>query len=125
MGNKTINYKIEIIYDGTDFFGWQLQKNQRTVQGDIESAFIDILKVNSINVIGSGRTDAGVHANAQTANVFCETKMSPIQIKKALNRKLSSDIFIKNCTPVNEELMQDFLLKKGNIFIILQMIIHQ
>ena len=76
MGNKTINYKIEIIYDGTDFFGWQLQKNQRTVQGDIESAFMDILKIDTINVIGSGRTDAGVHAMGQIANIFCNTKMS-------------------------------------------------
>ena len=100
------------MYDGTNFFGWQSQKNQRTIQGDIESAFMDILKVDSINVIGSGRTDAGVHAVGQVANVFCDTKMSPLQIKKALNRKLPSDIFIKNCTLTNEEFNARFSAKR-------------
>ena len=100
------------MYDGTDFFGWQSQKNQRTVQGDIESAFMDILKLDNVNVIGSGRTDAGVHALGQVANIFCNTKMSAIQIKKALNRKLSSDIFIKNCMPVSEDFNARFSAKK-------------
>ena len=100
------------MYDGTNFFGWQSQKNQRTIQGDIESAFMDILKVDSINVIGSGRTDAGVHATGQAANVFCDTKMSPLQIKKALNRKLSSDIFIKDCAPVSDQFNARFSAKK-------------
>ena len=112
MEIRKINYKIEIMYDGTDFFGWQSQKSQRTVQGDIESAFIDILKVDNINVIASGRTDAGVHAIGQVANVFCETSMSAIQIKKALNRKLPSDVFIKNCELVNEDFNARFSAKK-------------
>tara|TARA_Y100001970_G_C14259909_1_gene879501 strand:- start:37141 stop:37875 length:735 start_codon:yes stop_codon:yes gene_type:complete len=107
-----VNYKLEIIYDGTDFFGWQSQKNQRTVQGDIESALKNILKIDSVNVIGSGRTDSGVHANAQIANVFLETRMSSVQIMKALNRKLSNDVFIKDCMLVDEKFNARFSAKK-------------
>ena len=107
-----MNYKLEIIYDGTDFFGWQSQKNQRTIQGDIESALKNILKIDSVNVIGSGRTDSGVHANAQIANVVLETRMSPVQIMKALNRKLSNDVFIKGCMLVDEKFNARFSAKK-------------
>ena len=107
-----MNYKFEIVYDGTDFFGWQSQKDQRTVQGDIEFALKDILKIDSVNVIGSGRTDSGVHAKAQIANVFLETRMSPLQLMKALNRKLSNDVFIKDCVLVDEKFNARFSAKK-------------
>ena len=100
------------MYDGTNFFGWQSQKDQRTVQGDIESAFADILKVENINVIGSGRTDSGVHAIGQVASVFCKTKMSSFQIKQALNRKLPNDIFIKDCLSVDKQFNARFSAKK-------------
>ena len=100
------------MYDGTNFFGWQSQKDQRTIQGDIESVFMDILKTENINIMGSGRTDTGVHATGQVASVHCETKMSPLQIKRALNRKLPDDIFIKNCVTVNEQFNARFSAKK-------------
>ena len=100
------------MYDGTNFFGWQSQKDQRTIQGDIESALMDILKVNNVNLIGSGRTDSGVHAIGQVATFTCDTKMSPPQIKKALNRKLLSDVFIKDCTIVNQNFNARFSAKK-------------
>ena len=62
--------------------------------------------------MGSGRTDAGVHATGQVASIFCKTKMSPLQIKRALNSKLSADIFIKDCVVVNEEFNARFSAKK-------------
>ena len=62
------NFKLDISYDGTDFFGWQIQKDKRTVQGDILNAFKIILSDENFNLIGSGRTDSGVHANHQIAN---------------------------------------------------------
>ena len=107
-----MNYKLKISYDGTDFFGWQSQKDQRTVQGDIESALMDIFNVDNINLIGSGRTDSGVHAIGQVATFAYDTKMSPIQIKKALNRKLLSDVFIKDCIIVNDSFNARFSAKK-------------
>ena len=62
-------YKIVIQYDGSFFKGWQLQKNQKTVQGDIENALMTIARSQSrIIVKGSGRTDAGVHAIGQVAH---------------------------------------------------------
>lgn len=96
------NYKLTITYDGTSFFGWQIQKDTRTIQGIIEKELKYIFKVNDINLIGSGRTDSGVHANAQVANFFVETTMSELQIQNALNSKLPKDIFINNCHIINQ-----------------------
>ena len=62
------NFKIDISYDGTDFFGWQIQKNTRTVQGELTDAFSTVFSKHKINLIGSGRTDTGVHARHQIAN---------------------------------------------------------
>ena len=88
------NYKLIITYDGTSFFGWQIQKDTRTVQGVIEKELKYIFKVDDINLIGSGRTDSGVHANGQVANFFIETTMNELQIQNALNRRLPEDILI-------------------------------
>ena len=79
-------YKIIIQYDGSFFKGWQLQKNQKTVQGDIENALMTIAKSKSrIIVKGSGRTDAGVHAMGQVAHFDLDTHLTEEQIKNALN----------------------------------------
>ena len=56
-------YLIEIKYDGTNYFGWQIQPNKQTVQGEINKK-ISIILSNPINVIGCGRTDTGVHAQS-------------------------------------------------------------
>jgi len=102
------NYKLIISYDGTDFFGWQIQKDTRTVQGIIEKELKYIFKTNDIKLIGSGRTDSGVHANAQVANFSIDTKMNDLQIKNALNRRLPKDIFINNCDIVNQKFNSRF-----------------
>ena len=65
------NYQIVIEYDGTNYNGWQFQKNGSTIQKEIEKAIKRILKKN-VRLIGSGRTDSGVHAVGQSANFFCE-----------------------------------------------------
>ena len=69
------NFKLTIQYLGTPYNGWQYQPNRPTVQGEIESAFIKILHKNkqNINLIGSGRTDSGVHAIGQIANIIINT----------------------------------------------------
>ena len=87
-----MRYKFKIQYDGTNFSGWQNQKDQRTVQGVIEQALGKILKKKSLaSVYGAGRTDSGVHAWEQVAHVDLKTSLSCIKIKKALNAHLPID----------------------------------
>jgi len=101
----TKNIKLTIEYDGTNFRGWQIQAvrsssiNQtkhhahRTVQGEIEKALKKLFK-QSLKLIGSGRTDSGVHALGQVAHFKIHTSMSVIEIQNALNANLPDDIAI-------------------------------
>jgi len=98
-----MNFQINITYDGTDFSGWQIQDNVRTVQNDIQSSIREIFKNDSIKLLGSGRTDAGVHATGQVANFVIDTKMTPEQIKNAINSKIKNDIYINGCKIVKPE----------------------
>ena len=63
-----MNHKLLLQYDGTEFHGWQIQEELRTVQGELTQA-LSLIEGRSVNVHGSGRTDAGVHAEAQVASV--------------------------------------------------------
>ena len=68
-----INYLIKIEYDGTNFVGWQSQKNGKSIQDSIEKALKKIFKT-KIRIIGAGRTDKGVHALEQYANFKLKKK---------------------------------------------------
>ena len=97
-------YRLNIQYDGAKFFGWQLQKNKRTVQGVIEEALKLILKSNSrIPVHGSGRTDKGVHAWGQVAHADMDIKMGVQSMVKATNGNLSNDIEILDIIRVENQ----------------------
>ncbi len=77
---QMFNYKITIQYDGTKYAGWQIQENATTIQEVISSSIKQILQ-EEINLIGAGRTDAGVHALGQVANFNCtENWIFQIQI---------------------------------------------
>ena len=96
-------YKLIIQYDGTYFFGWQLQPNKRTVQGEVEKAlmrFMNTLK--RIPIHGSGRTDTGVHAIAQVAHSDFECSKSENVIKNAMNSFLDKDCHIMHVEKVSE-----------------------
>ena len=69
------NYQIIIEYIGKNFAGWQIQKNSNSIQAEVEKAIRKTLR-SKVNIIGSGRTDAGVNAIAQSANFFYEKKIS-------------------------------------------------
>jgi len=96
------NFKLVIEYDGTNFFGWQRQKDQKTVQGEIEKALTLILN-QKINISGSGRTDAGVHAFGQVANFHANTQLLPQKLKTALNSLIKDPIVIQECTIVDND----------------------
>lgn len=91
-----------IEYDGTDFSGWQIQPDQRTVQGLIKEVLEKILN-EEINLIGAGRTDVGAHALAQVANFKTETKLDLKAIFEGVNALLPDDILIKEIEEVDSE----------------------
>jgi tRNA pseudouridine38-40 synthase len=93
------NFKLVIEYDGAAYSGWQRQKEDRTIQGEIENA-LQIMTREKVVLIGSGRTDAGVHALGQTANFKSEARISPEAFQKGLNSLLDGDIAIKSCESV-------------------------
>jgi len=95
------NFKLTIEYDGGGFHGWQRQKKDRTVQGVIETA-IGTMTGQKVDLIGSGRTDAGVHALGQVANFLCETELSAAIFRAGLNSLLPEDVVVRNCCRVEE-----------------------
>ena len=79
-----MNYKLLIQYDGTDFHGWQVQENDRTIQGELGACYFE-LEGEPVRVTGSGRTDAGVHADGQVANIHLNKDWTPLKLQKAIN----------------------------------------
>lgn len=89
-----MNYKMTISYDGSRYYGWEHQPNtDLTIQGKIESVLAEMIG-EPVEVIGAGRTDAGVHAKGMIANVHMEIDMSDNDIKDYMNRYLPDDICI-------------------------------
>ena len=86
-----MNFKLLIQYDGTDFHGWQVQEGQRTVQGELERV-IGTLENAEVKVVGSGRTDSGVHAVGQIANVHLNRKFTPDRLRLAINGNMWRDL---------------------------------
>lgn len=86
-----MNYKLLLQYDGTDFHGWQIQDDLRTVQGELTSA-LSLIEGSSVNVHGSGRTDAGVHAEGQVASVEIQREISPEKLRAAINANVGRDV---------------------------------
>lgn len=95
------NLRLDICYDGTRYRGWQrLAGREDTIQGKLETALSRILG-ESIEISGSGRTDAGVHAKGQVANFHCESTMPAEEILAQLRKYLPEDIGIYSCKDVS------------------------
>jgi|SRR5690625_356371 len=95
--------KCTISYDGTNFSGYQIQPNKRTVQGELEAAIAKIHKGEHVRVYSSGRTDTGVHAKAQTIHFTPKGHLINVNWKRALNSLLPDDIYVYDVTPVADE----------------------
>lgn len=87
-------FKLTIEYNGTRYSGWQVQKNARTVAGELERAIREVTRAKKLELYGSGRTDAGVHALAQIAHLDVATTLPPETLRHRLNDELPSDINI-------------------------------
>ena len=106
------NYKIMLQYDGTRYKGWQVQKStDMTIQGKLQSVLSE-LAGHPVEVIGSGRTDAGVHAIGQVANFHIEEYFSPKEILEYLNRYLPMDIAVLSVEEVHERFHSRFSAEK-------------
>ena len=90
---KEQTFKLILEYDGTDFAGWQIQPDQRTVQGEAEDALARILS-HPVRLTAAGRTDAGVHASGQVAGFNTNSDFSDGRLKRALNAVLPHDIAV-------------------------------
>ena len=91
----TSNYKLIIAYDGTRYFGWEHQPDRETIQGKLEAVLARMCGRETVDVIGAGRTDAGVHARAMTAHVLLDTELTENEIRDYLNRYLPDDIAVR------------------------------
>ena len=87
------NYKMTISYDGTRYYGWEHQPDKDTIQGKLETVLERMCEA-PVEVIGAGRTDAGVHARAMVANVVLDTELSAEEICNYMNRYLPDDIAV-------------------------------
>ncbi len=97
-------YKATLSYKGTRYLGWQIQPEGQTVQGELNRALIAVSKSEDIHTIGSGRTDAGVHALGQVVRLETPLVIEPKSLVLALNANLPADIRVLEC----EESHKDF-----------------
>ena len=95
-------YKLTIAYDGYKFHGFQRQNNQRTVQGVIEKALEKMTKGQHIDIVGSGRTDAGVHALGQVIHFDYPGEIPAENMLRAINSLMPLDVIVKSSEIVDE-----------------------
>ena len=89
-------FRLTIEYAGTRYSGWQIQKNARTVQGELDRAIREVSGRREFELYGAGRTDAGVHALAQVAHLDLYTQLNPEQLRRQINDELPADIHVRS-----------------------------
>src|SRR6185436_17011711 len=100
MAERTVQLVVQ--YDGAGFSGWQRQPDQRTVQGVVEEALARLCD-QPVSALGSGRTDAGVHARGQAVGVIVPARWESAQLRRALNAVLPSDVWVANAIEMRPE----------------------
>jgi tRNA pseudouridine38-40 synthase len=93
-------FRLVIEYAGTRYSGWQIQKNARTVQGEIDRAIAEVTGERTFELYGSGRTDAGVHALGQVAHLDVRTSLPPDTLVARINDLLPADIHVLGAVKV-------------------------
>src|SRR5436190_8710280 len=96
------NLKLTLAYDGTEFHGWQVQPQHRTVQGELQQALQKLFN-HEVNLTGSGRTDAGVHAHGQVASLETIRTMDTDAVLRGANALLPPEIRILSVEEVDPE----------------------
>ena len=104
------NIKLILAYDGTHYHGWQRQRNEITIQEVVEER-LQIMTGEPVNLISSGRTDAGVHALNQVCNFTTRSTIPLESIRRGLNSLLPDDISVKNAEYVPAEFHARFNAK--------------
>ncbi|MGD0653250.1 MAG: tRNA pseudouridine(38-40) synthase TruA [Thermoguttaceae bacterium] len=94
-------FKLLVSYDGTNYFGWQAQSGQRSVQETIEDAIARVTG-QSVRILASGRTDGGVHALGQVVSFRLETRLTPEVLRRALNAVLPGDIAVLDASETHD-----------------------
>lgn len=107
-----MRYLITFSYDGTNFKGYQKQKNLRTIQGELEEALKFISGGLYIKINSSGRTDRGVHALNAKAHFDLDKKITCYKLKSALNTYTSDDIYIKSVEIINNDFHARYMVKR-------------
>ena len=93
-------FKLTIEYAGTRYSGWQIQKNAKTIQGELDRAVRSVTKRTDFELYGAGRTDAGVHALAQVAHLDVSTPLAAEMLRRRINDELPADINVLRADPV-------------------------
>ena len=97
-----MRYFMTFSYDGSDFKGYQKQSRARTVQGELEKVLTKVNGENSVSIVASGRTDAGVHAMNQKAHFDLDKKIDCDKFLHSINSLLPEDIYVKNLEEVSD-----------------------
>lgn len=100
--SDTLRFGLTVQYDGSEFHGWQVQPDQRTVQGVLQDT-LSRLGDRPCTVIGSGRTDTGVHALGQAASVDMPASWTPAALRRSLNATLPSDVWVESVRAVRSD----------------------
>jgi tRNA pseudouridine38-40 synthase len=106
-----MNIKFTIEYKGTNYHGWQIQKNDESIQGHLKKAFKIVLPSEYINIIGSGRTDAGVHSLGQVASIKLSQHTNLDKLFYSINGIINNDIYIKDYQIIDDKFNARFSAK--------------
>ena len=102
-----MRFFIEISYEGSNYHGWQVQPNTKTVQSELQGA-LSMMLSEDITIVGAGRTDSGVHAKQMFAHFDCVTTFQSKELINKLNKYLPQDISIHNLFHVNNDVNSRF-----------------